>query len=165
MVIRAFILLEVVSFSFFTFTSFCYLPHPLLSVSYQNHRPSATAVKMVSSVFWPWRRKWQPTPVLLPGKSHGRRSLVDYSPWGRKELLLIHNFLWPKKKKEKIIQDNYFLPLWQKHFMTIVLILGSHENTTNKLISFTLPWDVDEIKNVVLAGTLKFSWYIWSGLI
>ena len=33
----------------------------------------------------PWRRKWQPTPVLLPGKSHGRRSLVGYSPRGRKE--------------------------------------------------------------------------------
>ena len=30
-----------------------------------------------------WRRKWQPTPVLLPGKSHGRRSLVGYSPWSR----------------------------------------------------------------------------------
>ena len=33
----------------------------------------------------PWRRKWQPTPVLLPGKFHGWRNLVDYSPWGRKE--------------------------------------------------------------------------------
>ena len=31
------------------------------------------------------RRKWQPTPVLLPGKSHGLRSLVSYSPWGGKE--------------------------------------------------------------------------------
>ena len=31
------------------------------------------------------RRKWQPTPVPLPGKSHGWRSLVGYSPWGRKE--------------------------------------------------------------------------------
>ena len=31
-------------------------------------------------------RKWQSTPVLLPGKSHGQRSLVGYSPWGRKEL-------------------------------------------------------------------------------
>ena len=30
--------------------------------------------------FFPWRRKWQPTSVLLPGKSHGRRSLVGYSP-------------------------------------------------------------------------------------
>ena len=33
----------------------------------------------------PWRRKWQSTPVLLPGKPHGQRSLVGYSPWGRKE--------------------------------------------------------------------------------
>ena len=29
------------------------------------------------------RRQWHPTPVLLPGKSHGRRSLVGCSPWGR----------------------------------------------------------------------------------
>ena len=35
--------------------------------------------------FDPWRRKWQPTPVLLLGKSHGWRSLVGYSPCGRKE--------------------------------------------------------------------------------
>ena len=34
---------------------------------------------------FPRRRKWQPTPVLLPGESHGWRSLVGYSPWGRKE--------------------------------------------------------------------------------
>ena len=30
-------------------------------------------------------RQWHPTPILLPGKSHGRRSLVDYSPWGLEE--------------------------------------------------------------------------------
>ena len=35
--------------------------------------------------FMHWRRKWQPTPVLLPGKSHGQRSLVGCSPWSRKE--------------------------------------------------------------------------------
>ena len=29
----------------------------------------------------PWRRKWQPAPVFLPGESHGQRSLVGYSPW------------------------------------------------------------------------------------
>ena len=33
----------------------------------------------------PWRRKWQSTPVFLPGKSHEQRSLAGYSPWGRKE--------------------------------------------------------------------------------
>ena len=45
----------------------------------------------------PWRRKWQPTPVFLPGESRGQRSLAEYSPWGRKEsdsterLTLIHS--------------------------------------------------------------------------
>jgi len=33
----------------------------------------------------PWRRKQQSTPVSLPGKFHGQRSLVGYSPWGHKE--------------------------------------------------------------------------------
>ena len=34
----------------------------------------------------PWRRKWQPTPVFLPGKFHGQRSLAGYSLWGCKDL-------------------------------------------------------------------------------
>ena len=42
-----------------------------------------------------WRRKWQPTPVFLPEKSYGQRSLVGYSPWGckriRHELVIKHN--------------------------------------------------------------------------
>ena len=33
----------------------------------------------------PWRRDWQPTPVFLPGESHGQRSLAGYSPWSGKE--------------------------------------------------------------------------------
>ena len=33
----------------------------------------------------PWRRKWQPTPVFLPGEPQGQRSLMGYSPWGCKE--------------------------------------------------------------------------------
>ena len=34
----------------------------------------------------PWRRKWQPTPVFLPGKSHRQKSLAGYSPWGHKRV-------------------------------------------------------------------------------
>jgi len=34
----------------------------------------------------PWRRKWKPTPAFLPGKAHGQRSLLGYSPQGYKEL-------------------------------------------------------------------------------
>jgi len=33
----------------------------------------------------PWRRKWQPALIFLPGKSHGQRGLVGYNPWGHKE--------------------------------------------------------------------------------
>ena len=33
----------------------------------------------------PWRREWQPTPVFLPGESHGQRSLAGYNPRGREE--------------------------------------------------------------------------------
>ena len=39
----------------------------------------------------PWRKKWQPTPVFLPGKSHEQRSLKGYSPWGRKRM-------WPTEQ-------------------------------------------------------------------
>ena len=48
---------------------------PTLVVSYllNNNHPNR----------WERRRQWHPTPVLLPGKSHGQRSLVGCSPWGR----------------------------------------------------------------------------------
>ena len=43
-------------------------------------------VALVLPLWTFWRRRWHPTPVLLPGKSHGRKSLVSFSPWGREEL-------------------------------------------------------------------------------
>ena len=47
----------------------------------------ASAGDGVRSLGWkiPWRRKWLPTPVFLPGEFHGQRSLEGYSPWGCKE--------------------------------------------------------------------------------
>ena len=39
----------------------------------------------------PWRRKWQPTPLFLPGEFHGQRRLAGYSPWGYKELDMIEH--------------------------------------------------------------------------
>ena len=39
-----------------------------------------------------WRRQWHPTPVLLPGKSHGWRSLVGCSPWGAKSRTRLNDF-------------------------------------------------------------------------
>ena len=40
----------------------------------------------------PWRRKWQPTPVFLPGESHRRKSLVGYSPWVAKSWTRLSDF-------------------------------------------------------------------------
>ena len=43
----------------------------------------------------PWRREWQPTPVFLPGESHGQRSLEGYSrPWGHKESDTIEQLIY-----------------------------------------------------------------------
>ena len=59
----------------------------------------------------PWRRKWQSTPVFLPEKSHGRRSLVGYSPWGHKE----------SDTTERL--HFHFLFIWNSIFKIIKLLL------------------------------------------
>ena len=70
----------------------------------------------------PWRKKWQPIPVFLPGKSHGWRSLAGYSPQDRKELdttewLHFHFSLSSRHKKNSnnIVTwkkwEHFFLPL------------------------------------------------------
>ena len=56
----------------------------------------------------PWRRKWQPTPVFLCGKSHGQRSLVGYSPWGHK---VVHD--WAFKHEIFWVANN----LWKSHHL------------------------------------------------
>ena len=46
---------------------------------------SKLKLKFELNILHTWRRQWHPTPVLLPGKSHGWRSLVGCSPWGHEE--------------------------------------------------------------------------------
>ena len=53
----------------------------------------------------PWRRKWQPPPVFLPGKSHGQRSLMGYSPWDCKELDTTERLNHHSKNKNIFIQQ------------------------------------------------------------
>ena len=77
-----------------------------------------------------WRRKWQPTPVLLPGESHGQRNLSGYSPWSCKELDTVErlHFLceqscilpgctWDFSGKN-IGVVGYFLLQWGRVFLT-----------------------------------------------
>ena len=78
----------------------------------------------------PWRRKWQPTPVFLSGKSHGQMSLVGYCPWGHKRVghdlvtkqqqpLFLSN--WnpspETQAKKSILESNFVTCFW--------VILGS----------------------------------------
>ena len=69
----------------------------------------------------PWRRKWQPTPVSLPGKSHGQRSLAGYSLWDHKESDIAEHTCTAGYKisvsSNKILrfQDDFF-PLKYKFF-------------------------------------------------
>ena len=55
------------------------------SAVFQGSHILRNVLLYIPSLVLKWRRQWQPTPVLLPGKSHGRRSLVGCSPWGCEE--------------------------------------------------------------------------------
>ena len=54
-------------------------------MSWEGDWVYGTKLGLVENQGFPWRRQWHPTPGLLPGKSHGWRSLVGCSPWGLQE--------------------------------------------------------------------------------
>ena len=62
----------------------CCLPSILMTAFLQHPLIIRHSLFMATQMLQQ-RRQWHPTPVLLPGKSHGRRSLVGCSPWGREE--------------------------------------------------------------------------------
>ena len=62
-----------------------YGPSSILPILIYNNDNKNTVLMVIlsHSYLGSWRRQWHPTPVLLPGKPHGRRNLVGCSPWGR----------------------------------------------------------------------------------
>ena len=64
----------------------------LLPQSTKAHRNKQDKAKIRGGPGSQWRRQWHPTPVFLPGKSHGRRSLVGCSPWGRESRTPLSDF-------------------------------------------------------------------------
>ena len=97
-----------------------------------------------------WRKKWQPTPVFLPGESHGRRSLVGYSPWGRKESDMTErlHFTW------------FFYWLCKIYLLlsginnTVPYFLISENNWLLSIYGTSLLW-------VTAAWLEKFKFFIW----
>ena len=63
--------------------------------------PETWVLTLVGKI--PWRRKWQPSPVFLPRKSHGQRSLAAYGLWGHKRVG--HDLVSKQQLKESSIQQ------------------------------------------------------------
>ena len=95
--------------------------------------------------FSPWvrkilcRRKWQPTPVFLPGKSHGQRSLVGYSPWSQKSLTRLSDLTTTAAlvmKVSKTRMRQFYLRLCHIEWNCVKLPEENpHEKSTE-----TVPW-------------------------
>ena len=73
-----------------------------------------------------WRRKWQATPVFLPGKPHGQRSLAGYSPWGCKE--------------SDMTEQLHFLSVQFSHSVMSDVFNISPFNEHSGLISLRIDW-------------------------
>ena len=98
---------------------------------------------------FPWRRKWQPTPVFLPGESHGQRSLVGCSPWGSKSRTWLSN--QPTRGRQKYagnrhhVSDVTIKPQWQRHMEGSSTLKSSSTGDTipelcSKRACFTGEW-------------------------
>ena len=89
---------------------------------------------LTTSVFQtkrPWRREWLPTPVFLPGKAHGPRSLVGYSPWSCKELDMTERLTLFPHTFTFILNDRYWFTLWiysQKIKSTLKMVIFSPQD-------------------------------------
>ena len=86
----------------------------------------------------PWRRRWQPTVVFLPGKSHGQRSRAGYSPWGCKKL----------DTTTKARYTDSFVSFLTSIFVTIAkYFIGIFVHL--KLLKISLVWDIQTISNLM----------------
>ena len=99
----------------------------------------------------PWRRKWQPTPVFLPGEPHGKRNLVGCSPWGRKELntterlsTISFDCCWSLRTTWSCLCTPWILTDLRRH----VLVCG-------RILSRTMPLQF---------SFLKWPWAYWTAL-
>ena len=81
----------------------------------------------------PWRRKWEPTPVFSPGKSHGQSSLVGYSPWGHKR---VRHKLATKKQQQ--IRKRCMAKFRSFYFVSLVVLFQVLMEFSWNKISYSL---------------------------
>ena len=88
----------------------------------------------------PWRRAWQPTPVFLPGESHGQRSLAGYSPWGRKE----------SDATEQLTLRPTYLPKCNQKLLLSLENMVSGENSWTPLFSKSKSYKTQRLRALLL---------------
>ena len=99
----------------------------------------------------PWRRKWQLTPVFLPGKSHGQRSLVGYSPWGQKESHGVENThihilrAEPPSSEQKYQSRDRHTQHSHRHLIQILPLTHTHTHTQLDALEGTSGWKCPHI--------------------
>ena len=87
-----------------------------------------------------WRRKWQLTPVLLPGKFHGQRSLVGYSPWCPKEsdtterLHFLLSFFPYRMLATPFVEEDKAVKMQTIHNLTLNLHSSGRKQCTSKKV-------------------------------
>ena len=103
----------------------------------------------------PWRRKWQPTPIFLPGAFHGQRSLAGYSPWGCKEMDMTKT-----TKTTTLFWENLHSPFSSKHSLDCGLLKVKPLNVLDlalgaqKVTDKILEWRTQPMTE----GTQAFTW-------
>ena len=86
-----------------------------------------------------WRREWLPTPVFLPGQSHGQRRLAGYSPWGHKKLNMTERLTLALHLPASVFPNESALHIrWPKYWSFSFIINPSNEYSG--LIFFRVDW-------------------------
>ena len=102
------------------------------------------------------RRQWHPTPVLLPGKSHGQRSLVGCSPWGRKE-----------SDTTERLHFHFTFMHWRRKWQPTPVFLPGKSHGRRSLVGCS-PWGLEESDTTERLHFTSFSLSLkidWFGLL
>ena len=99
------------------------------TIQRQFHKTHSTQNSKTCLAFMHWRRKWQPTPVFLPGESQGRRSLVGCRQWGRTELDTTDATQQQQQLLSSIGQREKLHCLLDIFVQTIQFLLGEYLNS------------------------------------
>ena len=108
-----------------------------------DHKESACQCRRPRFNLWvrkiPWRREWQPTPVFLPGKSHGQRSLAGCSPWVCKESDMTKRLTYTGKEEVRVTRLARWMPnkMWSINCLYVKFVMISiKKEVLIKIISY-----------------------------